>query len=102
LQKGKNPNKYQKNRDPLSRAGYYLRKGIINFNSPCVICNSFEDVQMHHLKSIKNLKGRDHFMKHIIGLKIRQIPLCRKHQLTYGHDDKWNNKAQDLNNIKDE
>lgn len=100
--KGENPNKFKKNRDPLSRAGRYLRKGIINFNSPCAICNSTDEVQMHHIRSIKNLKGRDAFMKHIVGLKIRQIPLCRKHHLTYGHGGRWNNKAKDLSNLKDE
>lgn len=89
------PEGKQRNKDPLSRAGFYYRRGIINLNSPCSVCQSYEDVQMHHVKSLKALKGRDPYMKHIIGLKIRQIPLCREHHLTHGHGGKWKGKAKD-------
>ena len=48
---------------------------------PCVICGSEEGVEMHHIKRLADLKGKSTLEKAIIGVKRKQIPLCRKHHL---------------------
>jgi len=89
---GSSEDQHRKLKDPLSKAGWYLQKAILNFRSPCVICGNMENVEMHHVKSINSLKGKNPTTKHVTALKMRQIPLCKKHHLEIGHGGNWKNK----------
>jgi hypothetical protein len=72
----------------------YLRKGIINFGNPGAICGCNYVVQLHHVRSLKDMKrSKDHFAKLIVSLRIKLIPLCRKYHLHFRQDGRWVNSA---------
>jgi len=54
-----------------------------NLFKTCVICGSNKEVQMHHLKKIKDLKSKnsklDFFTKQMAAINRKQIPLCSFH-----------------------
>eukprot|EP00455_Lapot_gusevi_P030080 TRINITY_DN3226_c0_g3_i1.p1 TRINITY_DN3226_c0_g3~~TRINITY_DN3226_c0_g3_i1.p1 ORF type:complete len:772 (-),score=-170.68 TRINITY_DN3226_c0_g3_i1:2552-4867(-) len=62
-------------------------KGLSSLNLPCLVCGTFEQIEMHHVRKIADQpKGRSiiHDRLKAAGQKI--IPLCRKHheELHYG------------------
>jgi len=57
-----------------------------NIGKPCCICGSVENVEMHHLKAIRDLKTKygnkyDFFRTQMIAINRKQVPLCRKHHI---------------------
>ena len=59
-----------------------MSKGIKVLNDPCIICKTTKDVQMHHVKSLKDLKPVNNLIKDRQRAILRkQVPLCRKHHL---------------------
>lgn len=50
-----------------------IRRGIHILKQPCVVCGTTENVEMHHVRSLKDQA------KVFIGRKV--IPLCRKHHM---------------------
>lgn len=63
---------------PIQKAKAYYIRGAKAFNLPCVNCGSKYKVEMHHIKSISNLKGKTALQKAIIASKRKQIPLCHE------------------------
>jgi len=80
-----------KHKDPLFRLGWRLSRGLAALNAPCAICGTYQDVEMHHIKSVKDLKGKDQLTQHILSMNVKQIPLCKLHHLE-GHGGSWKNK----------
>jgi len=79
-------------KNPLASMSWKLEKALSSQGAPCVICGSFEDIQMHHKRSLKDIpKSMNTIQKHIIAIQREQIPLCRKHHLTV-HKGNWANK----------
>lgn len=77
--------------NPLKSMGWRLQKSLFHQGAPCTICGSFEDVQMHHLKSIKSMKKSSNELANIIrAIESPQIALCRKHHLEI-HKGSWRN-----------
>lgn len=84
--------KGHKAKNPLVSMAWRLEYTISNQGAPCAICGSFEDVQMHHVKALKDIsKSTNAVHKHMIAIARKQIPLCRKHHLVI-HKGKWSNK----------
>lgn len=81
-------------KDPLSKTGNHLKKGVILLKGPCIVCGTYDNIHIHHVKSIKNIKAKDPIQKHVIALKIKQVPLCAKHHLEYGHGGNWRNPGR--------
>lgn len=55
-----------------------------NLGKSCIICGTFDDVQMHHLRQIKDLKKSlklDFFGMQMAAINRKQVPLCRKHHV---------------------
>jgi len=48
---------------------------------PCIVCGTFEDVQIHHVKPLRNIKNKS--LKQLIISKAERkvVYLCRKHHL---------------------
>lgn len=65
--------------------GKYTRSKLF---SPCSICGSVDNIEMHHLNSLKNIRPKTFDQLHGY-LKRKQIPLCAKHHrdVTYGRYD---------------
>lgn len=83
--------------EKLGRASFRSRDVL---NSPCTICGTFDDVEMHHVRGIKDLsKNPKDYMKAIMSrMNRKQIPVCRPchvriHQGTISKSDfkdpKW-------------
>lgn len=67
----------------------YLKKYTkSNLFSKCLICGSPDNIEMHHVKSIKNIQPKTFDQIHGY-VKRKQIPLCVKHHkdVTYGRYD---------------
>lgn len=77
-----------KNTNPLSSLAGRMQYVLSSQGSPCAVCGSTEDVQMHHTKPMKNIKETDALKRHIVAINIKQIPLCRKHHLE-AHQGDW-------------
>lgn len=80
-------------KNPLAILGWRISKGIRALGEPCTICGATEDVEMHHVKSLKDMKP----IKHILedkerAIRRKQIPLCKTHHLM-AHNYNWKNPA---------
>jgi len=45
----------------------------------CIICKETRNVEMHHIKGLKYLKGTTVHTEMMRNLNRIQVPLCRKH-----------------------
>lgn len=76
--------KYKNNHpfsNPLESLTWRTIRGVDAFKLPCAICGAENNVEMHHIRQLKNLKGKDLIEKKMISAMRKQIPLCRKHHL---------------------
>jgi hypothetical protein len=84
--------KAQKSKNPLSSTAWRLAKTISNQGAPCAVCGSYENIQMHHMRALKDIaKSTNAIHKYMIAIKRKQIPVCRKHHLEL-HRGNWSNK----------
>lgn len=67
--------------DPTKQALKYYTRGMRAQGLPCVICGTDENVEMHHIRKMQDLKGESPLNIALRGVKRKQIPLCRKHHL---------------------
>lgn len=85
-------------KNPLSAMAWRLEKALSSQGSPCEVCGSFDDVQMHHIRPLKDIaKTTNAIKRHAIAIQRQQIPLCRKHHLA-AHKGNWSNKPARLIN----
>jgi hypothetical protein len=69
-------------KNPLAQMMYRLEKTLSSQGASCAICGSNLDIQMHHVKSLKDIESsKSAIAKHMIAISRRQIPLCRTHHL---------------------
>lgn len=53
-----------------------------NIGLSCIICDESKDVQMHHVKQIKDLKlNLDFFTMQMAAINRKQVPLCKTHHI---------------------
>ena len=67
--------------DPLSSLEWRSIRGNYAFGLPCALCGSEIDVEMHHIRALKHLKGKSPVEKKMMSSMRKQIPLCKKHHL---------------------
>jgi hypothetical protein len=52
------------------------------FDEPCVICGTFDNIEIHHLRSVKNVRVKTRTYAQWVGSFSRKsIPLCKKHHI---------------------
>lgn len=86
--------KGQKANNPLASMAWRLEKAISHQGAPCSVCGSYEDVQMHHVRALKDIaKSTKAVHEHMIAIARRQIPVCREHHLEL-HRGNWSNKPR--------
>lgn len=79
-------------KNPLVAMAWRLEKSLSSQGAPCDVCGSFEDVQMHHRRPLKDIdKSTNAKKRHAIAIQRQQIPLCKKHHLAI-HKGDWSNK----------
>lgn len=67
--------------DPIIKAQVYYLRGVRAMGLPCIVCGTEENVEMHHIRKLKDLKGKTALKIALSAAKRKQIPLCRKHHL---------------------
>lgn len=83
-------------KNPLASMAWRLEKSLSNQGAPCAICGSYEEVQMHHVRALKDIaKSTNAVHRHMIAITRKQIPVCRKHHLEI-HGGNWSNKPSKL------
>lgn len=65
--------------DPIIKAKVYYLRGVRAMGLPCIVCGTEENVEMHHIRKLKDLKGKTALKIAQSAAKRKQIPLCRKH-----------------------
>jgi group II intron reverse transcriptase/maturase len=88
-----------KTRNPMTQLAMRIRNTLSAQGTPCVICGSTEEVQMHHTKSVKSVKFKDKLEQHIRTINIKQIPLCKVHHLA-AHGGNWKQNPIKMSNSK--
>ena len=66
-------------KDPLLALKWRSIRGGYAFGLPCAICGTELNVEMHHTRAFKHLKGRDPVEKKMTASMRKQIPLCKYH-----------------------
>jgi group II intron reverse transcriptase/maturase len=66
-------------KDPLLALEWRSIRGSYAFGLPCAICGTELNVEMHHIRALKHLKGRDPVEKKMMASMRKQIPLCKYH-----------------------
>lgn len=62
-----------------------------NLNRACIICGVDKEVEMHHVRKIKDLKSKnklDFFTRQMLAINRKQIPLCKFHHIGL-HNNTW-------------
>ena len=55
----------------------------------CSVCGETENVEMHHVRAIKDLKNRNPTERIMMAINRKQIPLCRTcHLIAHGKKKK--------------
>lgn len=54
-------------------------RGTKALNMSCYLCGSVENVEMHHVRKISDIKSKDPISKAMIAANRKQLPLCKKH-----------------------
>ena len=65
--------------DPLSKLSWRSIRGRTSLSGTCAVCGETEGVVMHHVRGLKDLKGRNYVERMMMTARRKQIPLCRKH-----------------------
>lgn len=88
--------KAQKVNNPLASMAWRLAKTISSQGAPCAVCGSYEDIQMHHVRALKDIaKSTNAIHKYMIAIERKQIPVCREHHLEL-HRGNWSNKPSKI------
>jgi group II intron reverse transcriptase/maturase len=78
--------------NPLIQMGWRLQNTISSQGHGCAICGSQNQVDMHHVRALKDIdKYKSKVHQFMIAIQRIQIPLCKLHHLEI-HRGKWNNK----------
>jgi group II intron reverse transcriptase/maturase len=63
--------------DPLRTLNWSVLRARTQLEGICSKCGSSEKVEMHHVRALKDLKGKSPVEKLMISANRKQIPLCR-------------------------
>ena len=76
-------------KDPMERLAWRLSKGVSALYAACVLCGSDQNVEMHHVRALKDLKQKKSALEaHMISIARKQLPLCRRCHLR-AHKGNW-------------
>lgn len=67
--------------DPTKKALAFYIRGTRALGLPCLICGTYNRVEMHHIRGIADIKEKNALDKALMAAARKQIPLCREHHL---------------------
>ena len=69
----------------------------------CVICKTTENVEMHHVRKIRDMKDTksklDFYTRQMAAINRKQVPLCKFHHNGL-HNDTWTDKERAIFNYE--
>lgn len=65
--------------NPLKSLNYRVSRSVKLVDAKCIICGSDSNIEMHHIKGIKYLKGMSVHSIMVRSLNRIQVPLCAFH-----------------------
>lgn len=72
--------------DPVRKLVVLSIRGRMALNQTCASCGTGEEVEMHHVRALKDLKGRNFVEIQMIAANRKQIPLCKScHAEAHSH-----------------
>lgn len=83
-----------KSPEEIIKRAYTNRLTKSSFGKRCIICGDHNNIQMHHLKRIRELRKRAHknwFIMQMAAINRKQVPLCANH-----HHRLHNNSLSDF------
>jgi hypothetical protein len=70
--------------DSLLKSTWYKSMTNSQLDEACVICGTTDNIEIHHLRSVKNVRIRTNtFAQWKGGFLRKSIPLCSAHHLAY-------------------
>lgn len=76
--------KMNDNIDKLLRQTWSSSLTRSQFDESCAICGTMENIEIHHLRSVKNVRVKTHtYAQWVGGFKRKSIPLCKEHHMMY-------------------
>lgn len=68
-----------------------------NLTAPCVICGDYNNVEMHHVRQIRDMKNPnsklDFFTRQMAAINRKQVPLCKDHHIRL-HNNTWSDEER--------
>ena len=76
--------KMNENVDELLRQTWSSSLTRSQFDEPCAICGTLENIEIHHIRSVKNVRVKTRtYTQWIRGFQRKTIPLCKEHHMMY-------------------
>jgi group II intron reverse transcriptase/maturase len=76
--------KMNKNIDELLRQTWSNSLTRSQFDEACAICGTTENLEIHHIRSVKNVRVKTRtYAQWIGGFERKTIPLCKEHHINY-------------------
>ena len=72
------PNSKQIN--PLNSLNWRITRTVKLYGTSCIICGTHSNVEMHHIRVVKYLKGKTVHSAMLKTLNRTQVPLCSDHK----------------------
>ena len=70
------------NIDKLLSQTWHNSLTLTQFDEPCIICGTYDNIEIHHIKSVKNVRVKTRTYAQWIGaFQRKSIPLCKKHHI---------------------
>lgn len=81
-------------KDPLATLNFSVLRARSALQGVCSKCGTSENIEMHHVRALKHLKGKSIISRLMISANRKQIPLCRPcHLKEHGYAQKKNPKS---------
>lgn len=68
---------FKTSKDPYVYLNTRFERAHSALKGVCSICGATENIEMHHIRAIKDLKGKDLTERIMMAINRKQIPLCR-------------------------
>lgn len=77
------PTKHTASLDQIIGKSWTNKMTHRNLFKVCAVCGSREDVEIHHIRNLVDIKDRkaDWFRKQMSSINRKQIPLCKEHHI---------------------
>jgi hypothetical protein len=72
------------------------------FDEPCAICGTMENLEIHHIRSVKNVRVKTRtYAQWVGGFERKSIPLCKEHHIMYHSGRLSREEIKKLSEYKD-